>query len=424
MRSRLARKILPVIAVFGAGCGGAFSDDPVSPPPGVLCAAGSVPDWRDWISYRASLNTASWAAIQRENQQWQSIDAAQTNISLAPGEKIGLARWHPQISPHQWAILEIFFVTAEQAQTAFPCVPSSTKSLHGTVQGLESGTALPGRLSIGSTYTDLYNGSFTVDGVLPGHTDLVASRLDAPPKAIIRRNVDLPNGAAIPLLDFGSAWAVLLQPHTLTVNGANIDQFELRSQIVTERGTAGLLSTDYARSGSGIRTLTLYSVPEGSLANGDVQFFSVDPQDYRSAMVFFRHPSDRTLTLGPDPTTATATHSGTAPNQSLRLDMPSQQEYGAQVTFSLCSAAAGPYSTGTQVQLLVTKEYFDATPPTWSITVPDLRSVQGFPGQDIRAYTLCGMQWLTNVPFVFSPGATHDGDVFTSLSYETNVVNK
>jgi hypothetical protein len=34
------------------------------------------------------------------------------------------------------------------------------------------------------------------------------------------------------------------------------------------------------------------------------------------------------------------------------------------------------------------------------------------------------MQWLTNVPFVFSPGATHDGDVFTSLSYETNVVNK
>jgi len=370
------------------------------------------------------LPAASWAAIQRENQQWQAIDAGQANISLNPGEKIGLARWHPQISPHQSPILEIFLVTAEQAQTAFPCVSSPMKSLTGTARGLESGTALPGRLSIGSVYTDLYNGPFTVDGVAVGHTDLVASRLDAPPKTIIRRNVDFPNGATIPLLDFGSSWAVSLEPHTLTVNGDNIDQFELKSQIVTERGTAGLLSTDFARSGSGIRTLTLYSVPEAKLTDNEVQFFSVNPQDYRSAMVFFRHPTDRTVTLGPDPTTATATHTGTAPNQTLRLDMPSQQEYGAQVTFSLCSPTVGPYSTGTQVWLLVTKEYFGGTPATWSVTVPDLKSLQGFPGEDIRAYNLCSVAWLTNVPFVFAPRTTHDGDVFTALEYSSNVVNK
>jgi hypothetical protein len=301
------------------------------------------------------------------------------------------------------------------------------KSLNGTVQGIESGAVAGnqgGYLSIGSSSANLgSDGPFTIDGVPLGHTDLVATRLDAPPKTIIRRGVDYPNGSTISL-NFGSIEALWLEPHTLTVNGANIIQFAASSQIVTQRGTVGLLSEDFAREGSGIRTLTMYSVPEGKLTNDEVQFFSVNPEDYRNAMVFFRHPADRTVTLGPDPTIATATHLGTAPSLTLRLDMPSQPEYGAQVTFSLCPVGASYNSPGTAVGVLVTKEYVGGTPPTWSVTVPDLTSVQGFPGEDIRAYNLCGVAGLTNIPFVFAPGTTHDGDVFTSVAYGINVLNK
>jgi hypothetical protein len=168
----------------------------------------------------------------------------------------------------------------------------------------------------------------------------------------------------------------------------------------------------------------MYTVPESKLTNDEVQFFSVNPEDYRQAMVFFRHPADRTVTLGPDPTTATATHLGTAPNLTLRLDMPSQPEYGAQVTFTLCSVGDGYYSPGTAAALLVTKEYFGGTPPTWSVDVPDLTSVQGFPGEDLRALDLCSVAGLTNLPFVFAPQTTHDGDVFTSVTYRGSVVNK
>src|ERR1051325_2229221 len=101
MRSCLARRILPAIAAFGAACGGgSFSDDPGATPLGVLCAQGFVPDWRDWISYRSTSGLATWAAIQRENQPWQSIDATQAHVSLNPGEKIGLARWLPALGPH------------------------------------------------------------------------------------------------------------------------------------------------------------------------------------------------------------------------------------------------------------------------------------------------------------------------------------
>jgi hypothetical protein len=284
---------------------------------------------------------------------------------------------------------------------------------------------LGGHLAIGNSSTDLANGPFTLDGVSLGHTDLVATRLDAPPRTIIRRGVDYPNGGTIPVLDFGPIEAVGLEPHTLTVNGTNIIGFTASSQVVTQRGTVGLLSEDFAREGSGIQTLTLYSAPEGRLTNDEVQFFSVDPADYRKAMVFFRHPADRILTLGPDPTTATATHLGTAPNLTLRLDMPSQPEYGAQVTFGLCAVGGSYYSPGTGAALLVTKEYFGGnTPSTWSVSVPDLTSVQGFPGGDLRAMNLCGVGALTNLPFVFAPQTTHDGDVFTSLSYGVNVLNK
>ena len=430
MRSCPTKKILPVIAVFGVACGGAgpFSDDPVGPPPGVLCAKGVVVGWRDAFSYYPTAVSASWAAIKRENQPWQTIDATEATVPLNPGERIGMARYIRALSPHSGDLVEIFFVTAEQAQTAFPCVSSSTKSVQGTAQGLEDG-ALPGNLggylSIGSSFTSLgSNGPFTLNGLSPGHTDLVATRLDAPPKTIIRRGVDYPDGAAISPLNFGSFEAIWLEPHTLTVNGANIIQFTASSQIVTQRGTVGLLSEDFARQGSSIQTLTLYSAPEGRLTDDEVQFFSVDPFDERKAMVFFRHPADRTLTLGPDPAIATATHVGTAPNLTLSLDMPSQPEYGAQVGFTLCSGTSSYYSPGTAVTLLVTKEYLGGTPPTWSVTVPDLASVQGFPGGDIRAYNLCHVDGLTNIPFVFAPRTTHDGDVFTSLAYETNVVNK
>src|SRR3954470_13923797 len=135
MRSCLVERFLPLTAVFGVACGGgagAFSDDPVAPLPGVLCAKGSVAGWADMISDRRPAGSASWAAIQRENQPWQTIDATEAIVTLSPGERIGMARWLPALGPHTGDFLQIFFLTAEQAQTAFPCVSSSTKSMHGT----------------------------------------------------------------------------------------------------------------------------------------------------------------------------------------------------------------------------------------------------------------------------------------------------
>jgi hypothetical protein len=421
MRSCLAKKVLPVIAVFGAACGGAgsFSDDPVGSLPLVLCATGSNADWRSWIGYYSPpLISASWAAIQRENESWRTIDPTEAKVFLNPGERIGLARWLPATSTFVPPSAEIFFVTAEQAQTAFPCDSSSRKSLHGTVQGLETGQG--GDLSIGNSVRTFSNGPFTIDGVSPGMTDLVATRLDAPAKAILRHGVDYPNGSEIPVLDFGSAEAVSLEPHTLAVNDANTTQFFGRSQIITQLGAEGLLSNDVAVTGAATRTVTTYSVPENSLSGDDVQFLSVDPQDYRRAILFYRHPADRTMTLGPYAPLATGTHLGAAPNPTLRLEMPSQPEYGAQVTFALC--ADGNFHT--EATLLVTKEYFGATPATWSVMVPDLASVQGFPGGDLRASKLCSVQSLTNLPFVFAPRTAKEGDAFTFLTAGTNVSNK
>src|SRR3954470_22570869 len=116
MRSCLAKKLLPVIAVFGTACGGAGSfDDPVGSLPVVLCATGSNADWRSWIGYYSPpLISASWAAIQRENESWRTIDPTEAKVFLNPGERIGLARWLPATSTFVPPSAEIFFVTAEQ----------------------------------------------------------------------------------------------------------------------------------------------------------------------------------------------------------------------------------------------------------------------------------------------------------------------
>jgi hypothetical protein len=51
----------------------------------------------------------------------------------------------------------------------------------------------------------------------------------------------------------------------------------------------------------------------------------------------------------------------------------------------------------------------------WSVTIPDLQAVNGFPSfwQDPRTSGLCGIM-VTDRPYLFSPRSARDGDVYRS----------
>lgn len=361
------------------------------------CGDGSGP-----LSGLSLCPAATWAGMQREGGDWKTIPAIRTTVSLNPGEPIGLARIRHGF---QTDTLQIFYVSAEQAESTFPCVAVPNKELHGTVSGASNAVI---RIAGSGASSGTVLNDYTLRGVRDGPVDLVATRLDDPPAAIIRRAVNYPTGSEIPLLDFASAEAFNLQPNTITVGNTNSVEFAGQNQIITQNGTLGLLDFTGASSGS---TLTIYSVPESKLVDRELQMLTVNGPVAREATVFYRHPGDRSIDLGPSANAPAVTKTG-APDVSFHIDVASQPEYGSQILFDLCWPQPNFNSVGA---LVGTKEYFGGTPGTWSFTIPDLRAVSGFPTSwpDPRLGGVCGAI-VSSRPYLLTPQSARDGDSYRS----------
>jgi hypothetical protein len=349
---------------------------------------------------------ANWAAIAMEGRLWQSISPVRAALPLRAGERIGLARLRG--TPFQPDSLEIYYVTAEQAEGTFDCdVPATKRELHGTTVGIggafTSATIAMGHSLGYATAGGLTN--FTLWYPPGGPADLVAIADDLGPAVIIRRGVDYPDGSAIPVLDFSSGEAFVLQTNTVTPIGTTPYEWDATSEVITQRGTRGVLRNWYPEDGS--TTASMYSVPATKLLDGELNSVSVS-DGYRTATVFYRLASDLTIELGRLASVPTVTRTGTAPNRLLRIDLASQPEYGSQITLVQCGIQ--PVLQGPT--LIATKEYFGGTPTTWSITIPDLQVVQGFPSYlpDPRLSGLCGIN-VTDRPYLVAP---RDGDTYRS----------
>jgi hypothetical protein len=247
---------------------------------------------------------------------------------------------------------------------------------------------------------------FTLHNVPGGPADLVATAFDVGPKAIIRRGVSYSDGSTIPILDFSSGEAFQLAANTVTVIGVNFE-WSATSELFTQRGTQGSLRYQFAMSGT--TAAPVYSVPESKLLDGEVNSVTVT-NGLRMVTVFYRSPSDRTVELGPPASVPTVTRTGTSPNRDARIDVVSQPEYGSKITLMLC----GPQPTLIPT-IIATKEYFGGTPTTWSVTIPDLLAVQGFPSYwgDSRQSGLCGI-FVSARPYLFLPRSARDGETFQS----------
>jgi hypothetical protein len=351
---------------------------------------------------------ANWAAIEREGGPWQSISPVRAALPLRGGERIGLARIRATgfVQPDS---LQIYYVTAEQAEATFDCdVPATKRELHGTALGIEGAFTSSATIAMGNSLGYATAGGledFTLWYPPGGPADLVAIAYDLGPAVIIRRGVDYPDGSAIPVLDFSSAEAFVLQTNTVTPIGTAPYEWDATSEVITQRGTRGVLRYWYPEDGS--TTAPMYSVPATKLLDGELNSVSVS-DGYRTATVFYRLASDRTVELGRLAGVPTVTRTGTAPNRTLRIELASQPEYGSQITLMHCGIQ--PVLHGPTV--IATKEYFGGTPTTWSITVPDLQAVKGFPSYlpDPRLSSLCDIN-ITDRPYLVAP---RDGDTYRS----------
>ena len=365
---------------------------------------------------------ATWAAIEVGDKPWQQIPGTRFGLPLPPGERIGLARIRGAAFPDS---LQIYYVTTEQAEATFSCSGDTpptgsappTKDLHGIVMGTDTANqvdvagAPPATIIMGNSRADASPGvDFHLAQVPGGPADLVATAFAVGPATIIRRGVNYPDGSTIPVLDFSSSEAFGLQANTVTVTG-NTNNYELQvlSQIITQKGTHGLLRIQFPRAGS--TTVPMYSVPEIKLLAGELNSLTVYA-GYSLVTIFYRQPSDRTVDLGPSANLPTVNRSGVGSDVTERVDEVSQPEYGSQITLMLTSPLNA--TVNGKPTIIASKEYFGGTPATWSFTIPDFRGVEGFPQSwgDLRSRGVISLL-VTDRPYLAPDrdGATYRSGV-------------
>jgi hypothetical protein len=251
--------------------------------------------------------------------------------------------------------------------------------LHGTVANLGAATA---HVTLGAASADVAGGAatgaFTLDGAPDQASDLLLVRdTDATgfapsiDKMLIRRGLNLPSNAMIPVLDLSSSEAFATATAQATVVGLGADAAVIISDFITATRTTGTLSVN--NDGATLSAFTV--VPPSQLAASDVHRLivageSFDGNAIREAVAWFHTPSDQTVTLGPALTSpAISTVFAGAP-QRLRAQLPSQSEYSASLFVEFDQDDG--FFLHQDVVLSIAASYAGGTPSMWDLAIPDL----------------------------------------------------
>lgn len=366
MGSRWTRRaVLPLLALTAASC----SD------------SGTGSNLTDMIlDFCSGADTPVFIAVQNEGQGWARVTPdANGTITLRTSNKVGLAFVYEFNSTFFTDIL--YTTKAELEPLANTACPETFggKFLNGSVASI-SGTATAEVTMAGDHVTvQPPPSTFTLIGLPSGPADLLASRNDfvlgvyAPNRVIVRRNVNLTNGATIPALDFAATEAVVPAQNSLTISGsASGDNTEVFEDFSTVTTTHQLWSESQIPS----NTLTIYGFPSSLTQAGDlhiltVRAFSSTGNSYRVSEQYFRDPANRSAALGAALNAPTVTEIASTPYLRLSASLPSQSDYPS---FASVRHFQGPRT----VSVTGTSGYFGSTPATWVLDIPDLSGVAGF----------------------------------------------
>lgn len=327
-----------------------------------------------------------WFAFQNDGEPWtEVVPDANAGVFFKATEKVAIALTRGRRSssgvPLDGAFsTSVLYVTADELLplSGVPCVSEfGSKVLNGNVAGLASADN-----AVVSMHLIPFNvGSFSpVFRALRkpdvGALDLIASRRVAGDAAsfIIRRGLDLPNEAIVPLIDFNSAEAVPAETHPYTVTGL---RGTFNDQLLVDfwTGTTPGAMPSYQRlaarfapnvPGSG----TFRTAPASLLMAGDRHEVTVRTgfnAEFAGVTSVFRTGAPQTLAIGP----ALSLPTNEAMTQSrFRSMLASQPEYGAAAR--LVAFSVNVFTVD------VTASYHGGTPATWELAIPDFSAVSGW----------------------------------------------
>jgi hypothetical protein len=340
-------------------CGG--SDKPTGPSASQTALSFCAPDVPTWLAY------------QDGDGAWTRVTPDANNVfTVSIRDRGGIAYVMPDVG------LFVLYSTPATMKSVYPACGASafgSKTLHGTFVGLAASDA--GMVAVGpsSDWTTGADPSFTLTDVPNGSLDLVAARTPladiVPTKLIVRRGLDLADGATIPAIDFNAAEALAPATAALTISGIGSDPGFVGIQYVTATATNLDLGSAFT-SGS----VTYGGMPAAAQASGDLHaiFAAAFPglpaslYPLRETVLYARSVANRTVALGPIGTTATVTTVATTPYMRLRGQLAVQPEYNVAVKFEFYDVIGPRAAT-----VMVSSDY-NSGATMWDAAIPDLRS--------------------------------------------------
>jgi hypothetical protein len=370
-------------------------------------------------------DTPVWFAIQNEQDAWREISAdAAGTFTFDATPRVSIAYVVSDDSDHS---TEIFNVAREELDrvSGEMCISNfGTKSLNGSVTGLTGQQVV--RITMGSATAGASANTpgFILASLPDGQLDLVATRsasagTQPPDRVIVRRNLNLTNGATIPALDFGAAESQPFASATVMFANRGTDPVSVITYFLSATGTEHQLMqfTNVNADGS-----VFVSVPEALRGPADLHaldvFAAVSSGD-RRVRHFYRNPSNRTLTLGPPLSAPGLSTVATTPYRRLRLSIASQPEYPSAMEANFAQLVDGVFRS---VTILTSADFLGGRPTTWVLEIPDLSSAGyesqwGIPSSGtIGGQLSAGARGFDADVGLWIAGAPSDGDVITSAS--------
>ena len=364
-----------VVAVLCAG-GLACNSDSTSPRP--------IPTDAVAVSYCAAV-TPTWVAFRDGDGAWTretpSVTGSTTTFRHSfTGTRAAIASLTPVLGG-EFLVLRVLYAAPDELSTdgdttSSDCLTGAFKSLRGTVAGISTTEAA--FIAVGpfarTGVVPREGLDFTIDGVATGPQDLLAVRTAqaAPPRLILRRDLDLPNGSVVPTLDFASTEAFDMVTGTLTIGNLGGDGNPVVdfSVLTTPHGEFFL---PIAASGNGSPQPYL-ALPADKMLAGDLErlHVSASGNTSRTADLYFRTPTDRTVTLGSQ--IAAPTISVIAGGAAPRL----RARYVAQADYDKLSSIVYNQPTSTGFIVVSMTPAYAALAGGYDLDLPDLAGVPGF----------------------------------------------
>jgi hypothetical protein len=266
----------------------------------------------------------------------------------------------------------------------------ATKMVNGTVANVGTGEIASITLGGGTAIvTGGVGNAFTLQSVLDGNRDLIASRIlqtlagtsfvQNTNKLIVRRNQNPAAGSTLPVLDFNAAESFAPQVRALTFNNLGTDLLTIQATYLTANSATGIFYLEGAGS-STPNTRQVPGMPAANQVAGDLHTFFISgtppaaPTSSRSILAYYTAAQDRTFTLGPAIGTPTVTVGATTPAVLLRMQYTVQPEYNRYININYSQTSGG----GTRGQnLFVTAGYLSGS-TSFDMTVPPLAGLAGW----------------------------------------------